>query len=120
MPGGPEIIHRLALMATKKCRCVGQKRYVLKAYCIISFVAFISGFVFGCKRGPTDQANAVMSVTDLNRGLAQWIMVHGGPPKDFMELTNLPFLKGKAWPNIPAGKKLTLDASTHLVVIADE
>ena len=72
--------------------------------------------VSGCKKSEAKSGDEI-SLDELNRGLATWRMAKGSPPANIFELTNLPALKGRPWPQLPPDKTLVLDkAKSHIVI----
>jgi hypothetical protein len=99
-------------------RVANQERYRPNLHTVTVLFVVIT-VLTGCGKTNTGTGSEA-SVLELNRGLAMWIMAKGAAPRDIHDLTNLPTLKGKSWPTVPADKKLVLDAKKQQIVVVDK
>jgi hypothetical protein len=83
------------------------------------FALILTVAICGCGKKAT-QNSGVATIDELNQALSLMSMGGSHPPVIVSDLTNFPSLKGKTLPTAPAGKKLVIDHSKHLVVLVNE
>jgi len=76
--------------------------------------------ITGCGKTSAPNADAEVTVTEMNQAIQLMSMSPLGGPRTIDELTNLPPFKGRPLSTPPAGKKFTIDPATHQIVIVNQ
>lgn len=81
----------------------------------LGFCAFV---VVGC--GKTSASKDAVTVAEMNQVMSRMSMSPVGAPKTVEELTNFAGFKGRPFSALPAGQKLAIDPTSHLVIIVNK